>query len=225
MQDGLLAASPCVGVRLPRLPDHEPNVLTVSDVHRLAAEMPGQYRLFTLLLAYSGLRFGEAAGLARTRVDLGRSRLSVAASLSDADGVLTLEDPKSHQQRLVTLPAFLVDELRVHLADDPARSGMALVFMSPEGFPVRHGNFMRRVWYPACDRAGVTATPHDLRATHATWLYDMGWSPVEIGARLGHSSATVTTKFYARAVVGRDVEIASRLDALASSLDVETPGA
>jgi integrase len=88
----------------------------------------------------------------------------------------------------------------------------ALVFLSPAGFPIRHLNFMRRVWSPACEAAGLSLTPHDLRASHATWLYDAGWSPVEIAARLGHSKATVTTKHYARRVVGRDVEIADGLD-------------
>jgi len=57
-------------------------------------------------------------------------------------------------------------------------------------------------------------TPHDLRASHASWLYDQGWSAVEIAARLGHSKATVTTKHYARPMVGRAVEIAAGLDAL-----------
>jgi len=37
---------------------------------------------------------------------------------------------------------------------------------------------------------------------------------VEIAARLGHAKATITTKHYARRVVGRDVEIAVGLDAM-----------
>lgn len=72
---------------------------------------------------------------------------------------------------------------------------------------------MRRVWNPACKAANIAATPQDLRASHATWLYDAGWSPVEIAARLGHAKSIVTTKHYARRVAGRDVEIASGLDA------------
>ena len=87
-----------------------------------------------------------------------------------------------------------------------------LVFVSRHGLPVRHSNFIHRVWTPACKAAGVVARPHDLRASHATWLYDAGWSPVEIAARLGHAKATITTKHYARRVVGRDVEIAAGLD-------------
>lgn len=106
-----------------------------------------------------------------------------------------------------------MEQLGAHMGERAGWTDVdALVFLSPAGFPIRHLNFMRRVWSPACEAAGLSLTPHDLRASHATWLYDAGWSPVEIAARLGHSKATVTTKHYARRVVGRDVEIADGLD-------------
>ena len=219
---GVLHVSPCVGVKLPRLPDVEPTILTPAKVKALAAQMRPPYGLLTRTLAYTGVRFGEAAGLQRRRVDLDRKRLVVAASLSDAAGVLSLEEPKSHQRRLVTLPEFLVSELAEHLVSTTGPPD-ALVFTSPDGLPLRNGNFLTRVWRPACAVVGVDATPHDLSATHATWLYDQGWSPVEIAARLGHSRATVTTKHYARSVVRRDLEIAARLDELASADDAEKP--
>lgn len=95
--EGLIAVSPCVGVRLPRLAEHEPNVLTVEDVAALSAVMAPPHDLFVRTLAYSGLRYGEAAGLQRRYVDINAGHLVVAASLSDADGVLTLEEPKTHQ--------------------------------------------------------------------------------------------------------------------------------
>ncbi|MGH8868827.1 MAG: tyrosine-type recombinase/integrase [Actinomycetes bacterium] len=133
-----------------------------------------------------------------------------------------MEEPKSHQHRVITLPAFLVEALGKHMGAGQRKVADVLVFTSPDGLPIRHTNFMRRVWNPAKERAGLPdVTPHDLRATHATWLYDMGWSPVEIAARLGHSKATVTTKHYARRVVGRDVEIAAGLDALHDKVEGE----
>lgn len=213
--DGLIEVSPCVGVRLPPLPDHEPVVLAPEEVAKLVAVLAGGDRLFVATLAYTGLRFGEAAALSRRSVDVEGRRLRVVQSLSDADGVLTLEEPKSHQHRSVTLPASLADELGEHLERYVADRPDALVFTSPTGMPLRHPNFMRRVWAPAVLAAGLDGmTPHDLRASHASWLYDQGWSPVEIGARLGHSRATVTTKHYARPMVGRDREIAVQLDAV-----------
>lgn len=213
--DGMIAVSPCVGVRLPSVPEHEPTIVTAGRVTELARVMPPADGLFVLTLAYTGLRFGEGAGLQRRYVDAPGRRLTVALSLSDADGVLSLEQPKTHQHRGVTLPAFLADALAEHL-DERVEPGLdAPLFTSPGGMPLRHGNFLRRVWRPAVGRVGLEGlTPHDLRASHASWLYDQGWSPVEIAARLGHAKATVTTKHYARRIAGRDVEIAAGLDAL-----------
>jgi integrase len=210
--DGIVASSPCVGIRLPRIPEHEPHVLTPAEVTALVESMLSRYRTFVLTLAYTGLRFGEAAGLRRRYLRLDDAVLVVASSLSDANGSISLEEPKTHQHRMVTMPGFLTVRLREHLEELVPSDRDALVFTSPDGLPLRHQNFMRRVWNPACAASGVSATPHDLRASHATWLYDAGWSPVEIAARLGHAKATVTTKHYARRVAGRDVEIASGLD-------------
>ena len=185
--------------------EHEPTILRPEDVARLVVGMRESDALFVLVLAYIGMRFGEAAGLQRRRVDPDGRRLLVALSLSDADGILSLEESKTLQHREVTLPAALGDQLVDHLAQRVPLRPDALVFASPAGMPMRHPNVMRRAWYPP---------PHDLRASHASWLYDEGWSPVEIAARLGHSKATVTTKHYARRMHGRDVEIAAGLDVM-----------
>jgi len=213
--DGVLAVTPCRGIRLPRIAEHEPHVLSPDQVASLVAAIRPPYDLFVLVLAYTGLRFGEVAGLRRRFVDPASDRLIVAGSLSEAAGVVTMEEPKSHQHRVVTMPNFLSAQLMEHIAASVDWSGPeVLVFVSPHGLPVRHSNFLHRVWAPAVKAVGLDARPHDLRASHGTWLYDAGWSPVEIAARLGHAKATITTKHYARRVVGRDVEIAAGLDAM-----------
>lgn len=210
--DELIARSPCRSIRLPRLPTHDPVILSAEEVAALVAALSAPDDLFVLTLAYTGLRFGEGAALQRRRIDVPARTLLVAASLSEANGHVSMEEPKTHQRRLVTLPASLAERLGTHLESHVKPEPEAWVFTSPQGFPLRHPNFMRRVWHPASATAEIKATPHDLRATHASRLYDQGWSPVEIAARLGHDRATVTTKHYARSITGRDVEIAERLD-------------
>ncbi|MET9023360.1 hypothetical protein ABZV93_25640 [Actinopolymorpha sp. NPDC004070] len=93
--DGLVAASPCVGVQLPRLPEHEPTILKPVQVADLAGAMPGPYDLFVLALAYTGCRFGELTALQWRYVDLASGCITVASSLSDANGVLTFEEPNA----------------------------------------------------------------------------------------------------------------------------------
>jgi hypothetical protein len=54
-------------------------------------------------------------------------------------------------------------------------------------------------------------TPHDLRASHASWVADKH-GIMAAARRLGHANASVTTRHYARAVEGRDDEIADAFD-------------
>jgi integrase len=209
---GLIVANPCLAVRPPRLTETQPQIITRGDVARLADVMTPPYDVFVLLLAYTGIRFGEACALRRQSVNVTNKLLQVTESLSDVNGVLTFEAPKNHQRRSVALPTFLVELLEKRLADVPDRED-ALLFTSPNGAPVRHPNFMCRHWQPAVKAIGLTGlTPHDLRASHASWLVDDGWSVLDVAARLGHSQASVTTRHYARPMPGRDRDLADRLD-------------
>jgi integrase len=165
------------------------------------------------LLAYGGLRIGEAFALRRASVDeLGR-RLVVKESVADVNGVRILGTTKSHQQRTMSLPPTVWAGLVQHLARNVASTQTAFLFPDSLGGALDYTNFMRHVWYPAVEAAGlVDVTPHDLRASCASWVIDAGGSVMDAGARLGHAKGTVTTRHYARAIYGRDAEIAGRLE-------------
>jgi integrase len=61
--------------------------------------------------------------------------------------------------------------------------------------------------------AGLTdVTPHDLRASHGTWVADR-YGVMTAGHRLGHSNASVTTRHYARPIAGRGDQVAEAADA------------
>ena len=62
---------------------------------------------------------------------------------------------------------------------------------------------------PAVKAAGLEdVTPHDLRATHGSWVA-RSHGIMAAAKRLGHSNANVTTRHYAREVDDRDAEIAA----------------
>ncbi len=76
----------------------------------------------------------------------------------------------------------------------------------------------------AVERAGLAdVIPHDLRATHGTWVADSHGVMVA-ARRLGHSNASVTTRHYARAVDGRDAEVATFLDERRRPARPDSPG-
>ena len=214
----LISTNPCRRIRLPRLQEAEPVILSHEDVSALVASCPPPYGPLVELLAYGGLRIGEALALRRNCVDVAGRRIIVRQSLSDANGQLSFQPPKTHQQRAVTLPRFVVAGLQEHLLRNVDAAPEALLFTGATGQPLRYSSFLRRVWRPAITGAGLPGvTPHDLRATHASWVIDEGGSVMDAAARLGHAAGTVTTRHYARPVHGRDAEIADRLDESAAA--------
>jgi integrase len=101
----------------------------------------------------------------------------------------------------VALPDWLAAELAAHLATDNGE----YVFTSPNGGPLRRGNFRGRVWRPATARAGLEGLRwHDLRHTHVAFLIAAGVQVKAIQSRLGHSSIKTTLDTYGHLFEGLD---------------------
>jgi integrase len=198
VEAGFLVKSPCVGVKLPRLPKTHVRFLEAAQVETLAAATAEPYRPLVYLLAYGGLRWGEAAALRRRHCELLRSRLRIADSLAEVKGEIHFGATKTHAQRFVTLPGFLRDMLAEHLAGRPDGPDV-LVFADTAGGPLRHSPFWYHVWDPA--RAALPGELaelkiHELRHTCAALLIARGAHAKAIQEHLGHSSITVTMDLY-----------------------------
>ena len=86
-----------------------------------------QLALVVELLAYGGLRVGEALALRRKHVDVLGCRLVVAECLTEINDVFTFGPTKTHQVREVPLPSGFLPDLEEHLDHDVARTVDALV--------------------------------------------------------------------------------------------------
>ena len=217
----LIGRSPCRGVNLPPIPREEMRFLTVDEIEALAAAIDPRYRVLVLTGAWTGLRFGEAAGLEAGGLDLLRRRLTVTQTLSDVAGELIVGPPKTDAaRRTITLPAFLADELGAHLGQ--YHSGTSdFVFTSSEGTPLRRTNFRRRDWLPAVRASvGLPMRFHDLRHSHVALLIAANEHPKVIAQRLGHASIRTTLDNYGHLFDGLDEAAADRLDTLRSGASV-----
>lgn len=214
VETGYLVSNPVAGVRTARQPEPEMLFLTAEEVERLAATIREPYSTLVYLLAYGGLRWGEAAGLRRKRCQLLGSRIEVVESLSEVGGQLHFGSPKTNRSRMVVVPGFLRDLLAEHLAHELDDDPDSLVFKSPQGQPLRNTNFRRQVWYRAVAEAGLQEglRIHDLRHTCASLLISQGAHPKAIQAHLGHSSISVTMDRYGHL-------FPSDMEALAAALD------
>jgi integrase len=210
VRDRRLPSNPAAGVDLPRIPQKERRYLDHAQVEALADEC-GPYRVLVLTLAYSGLRWGEAAALRVRRVDLMRGRLEIAEAVTEVNGRLVFGPPKTHQTRSVPVPGFLRDDLMVHLA---GRDADAFAFCAPRGGVLRVSNF-RRGWFDAATRAvGLDGlVPHELRHTAASLAIASGASVKGVQSMLGHASATLTLDRYGH-LFGDELDaVAERIDA------------
>jgi integrase len=182
-----------------------------AAVLRLADEVGERYRALVLLLAYGGLRIGEAVALRVDRIDFEQRRITVDASATEVGGVLTFGRPKTPSSvRTFAAPRFLVDALKRHVEAFPTDG---LVFSGPNGGPLRPGHFRRRVFAPAIERAGLHGLRiHDLRHACASVLAAQGASATEIAARLGHSSSSTTARVYLHLLSARDERLAELQD-------------
>jgi len=184
VRDRRLSYNPAEGARLPRVVRKEPLFLSHGQVDRLADACPG-FELFIRVLAYTGLRWGEATALQVKRMDLMRRRLEVVRNAIDLGREVTYGTPKTHQTRSVPIPRSLIDPLAEHVAGkDPDD----LVFTSPRGAPLRNHNFRSRVFAPAAAVIGVPAlTPHDYADLFV--MPTSPWKPLWHGLRAVPRSA------------------------------------
>lgn len=190
-----LAANPAKGIEnLPRKTARRHVYLSAEDVHRLASES-GEHRALVLLLAFCGLRWGEAIALRVRDVEFLRRRLVVAENAVQLGTDHAVGLTKGRLTRSVPVPPFVLDELAPRCAD---KLPDALVFTG------RTGGYLPRPksadgWFAAAvRRANIQKiTPHDLRHTCASLAVSAGVNVLALQRMLGHQSAKVTLDTYA----------------------------
>jgi integrase len=192
VDDGLIRRNPCriKGAGQEKSPERP--VLTVSQVYALADTIDERYRALLLLAVFGSLRWGELAALRRCDIDIQARTVRITRQLSvPRGGGFAFGQPKSEAgKRTVAIPDVIAPELAQHVMTFAAPGDAGLVFTSPEGAPLRHSNFYRRVWLPALEAAGLPAIHfHDLRHTGNVLAAGAGANLRELMDRMGHSTA------------------------------------
>jgi integrase len=191
-----LAVNPAKGVEnLPRKIGKRHVYLSADDVARLADES-GPHRALVLVLAYCGLRWGEAVALRVRDVEFLRRRLTVSENAVQIGTHHAVGPTKGRKARSVPVPAFVLDALSVQCA---GKAGNDLVFdAGPNGGYLPRPKSSNGWFTRAVKSAGVQAiTPHDLRHTCASLAVSAGVNVLALQRALGHTSAKMTLDTYA----------------------------
>jgi integrase len=183
---GLIPVNPAQLAQKPRqAPLRRPEPLSPATIEAIRAQMGQRDAALVSLLAYAGLRPGEATS-ARWK-DMGERTLHVHAS-------------KTERPRTVRLLSPLLQDLLAWRLASPFSGERDLIFPNRDGDKwVTHDaqNWRRRVYVPAAKAAGVTddLRVYRLRGSFVSLLLAEGRTLIYVARQAGHSVATMATHY------------------------------
>lgn len=165
--DEAIASNPCRlrGAGTPK-PSRPSRALTAAEALQLAEQLgrdrrTERYRALLLVLAFGGLRFGEATALRRSDV-LSGGRLRIERSVRRVEGRWVVGEPKTDAgHRTVTLPAGVAAALENHLEKHVAAPPHALLFSTSSGGYLARSNWNATFRRAADDRDAEIARALD----------------------------------------------------------------
>ena len=188
-QANLSEANPTKRVKRPKTDNKRTRYLSQAEARDLLDELKRrslQLHDMALVSLYSGLRFGEIAGLTWADVDL-------------ANGTLFIKDPKNSKNR----HAFMTDEVKAVFMELEKRRDPE----QPLVFPSRKGDRMAqasKAFNRALDKLKLNqgykdprqqVCFHTLRHTFASWLAERGVPMFTLAKLMGHSSTAMTERY------------------------------
>jgi len=214
-EDELIPRNPCrlksAGVE--RSPERKPPSL--AEVDLIVMSIEPRYRVLVLLGAWSGLRWGELAGLSRQRIDQLHGVIHVEEAMIQLKGGNRYIGPTKSAagRRTVAIPPHVWPEIEAHLATCVDADPTALVFTKSSGVSLDRNNF-HTMWRRATRAAGVPDYHfHDLRHLAATLAAVSGATTRELMHRMGHSSSRAAL-IYQHATEDRDLAVAAAMSKL-----------
>ena len=164
------------------------------------------------LIAYTGLRRGEALGLVWNNVDLDQGHIFVAGSLvRSRERGLIIEPPKTDSgRRTVDLDSGTIRVLAEHWDSQQrvketmreAYEDRGRVFAGAYGEWPNPMSLTRAVKYLGSRVGHESMTVRSLRHFHASVTLQSGQNIVVVSKRLGHANVSITSDIYAHSLPG-----------------------
>jgi integrase len=207
VQWGVVARNVTTMVDAPRVKAREVEILSPEQIQSALASLRSpELKTIAAVALGTGLRRGELLALRWQDVELDGAVIRVEQAVEQTTrGGIVIKEPKTrHGRRAVSLAPTTVAVLREHwTVQQQMRLALGLgkapvdgyVFANWDG-AIRSPHWLTQAWRKAMKRAGLKATFHSLRHTHASTLITRGLDVLTISRRLGHGSAVITLGVY-----------------------------
>ena len=167
-----------------------------------------------VILLKTGLRRGELLALLWSDIDLQSKTISVTKALKDTSGIPMIGEPKTKagirtiifDEELKEILLSMNNHIRYTKSDKLVEFDCDYVIHSKFGNMYLPTNWSRRVYNPAmneivtyCSTIGIPLkklSPHELRHSYGTSLYDNGVDLRTIQKIMGHADLNITSNLY-----------------------------
>ena len=182
---------------------------------------PVEYTFYHLL-AFTGLRIGEAIGLMWSDVDFENKRLNISRTAVKIGKEQTVQDPKTKRsKRVITLDDETLNVLKLwkrQQIKEYFQAGKAYQHDSNYIFTNNKGRWLLTATMKVklssffCKHNKLKKiTPHGFRHTHASLLFEAGITAKIISDRLGHNNVQTTLDMYTHINDNQRVEVVDQL--------------
>lgn len=168
-----------------------------------------EYFIIFEILYYTGMREGELLALTLNDIDFNNKQITINKTYYRITGKDLTNPPKTEKSnRVVDIPAFLVDEIKDYV-------GRLYKPLPDERLFTMRAQNIRYILKSRTEKAGVKEIrTHDLRHSHASMLINMGANPLLIAERLGHESPTITMNIYSHLFPSHQTDIIEKIENL-----------
>lgn len=185
-----------------------------QDIERIKSNIDIPFGLYAYFILYTGCRRNEACALRVGDIDFKNKFITINKSIYTADdNKVYIKSPKTERGvRKIILTDNLYKILKKHLK---GKKRDDLVFPNKDGEYISDGQF-DYWWRKYQEQTGVTATPHQIRHSYATMLYNAGVTDKDAQDLLGHTTLQMTRDLYTHITAERKEQTATKLNSFIS---------
>lgn len=225
VDDELIPSNPLDRVKMPKVPKKQITILTPDEIHGLKGHVKERYRALVDVMAFGGLRLGEAIALTPDAIDWDTNELHVRQTVTEDQGGFYVGPPKTEASyRTITLPQFVMVALKNHR--EAGFSSEEWMFTGRRLGDRLNPRYFRNEPFTEAKRdfGRPDLQPHDLRHTAVSLWILQGASPKLVASRAGHSSVSYVLDTYGHLYGNEDSALAGKLEEFGPKGEAEAVG-